>query len=206
MDLDDNLFVGLIICVIAMAALSAYPFIPAYTLLPQPSSVEPHETPDVSPEREWMSVQKTANQRDFLRRIIVYGGFSRPYNCDQCAPARYFNWPYSCRIEHKRDDIVITPGHTAKLIPQFDYGTYEALMLARPLSSKLTQGQRIAMTTTIAQNATWRTFANLSLVDRRKSVSISIEDVRMGWAVERRRGASVFEYNHQNPEGLHFLI
>jgi hypothetical protein len=89
---------------------------------------------------------------------------------------------------------------------KFDYGTYEALMLARPLSSKLTQGQRIAMTTTIAQNATWRTFANLSLVDRRNSVSLSIEDVRMGWAVEKRRGASVFEYNHQNPEGLHFLI
>jgi hypothetical protein len=78
--------------------------------------------------------------------------------------------------------------------------------LETPLSSKLTQGQRIAMTTTIAQNATWRTFANLSLVDRRKSVSLSIEDVRMGWVVEKRRGASVFEYNHQNPEGVHFFI
>jgi len=85
---------------------------------------------DISPDRSSM---KTRNNEDqyLLGARLVKSQYDQHCSCDEHAEHLYFNWPYSCHIQHKKDDVVVKAGSRPKLDGGFGNPPYESLSLAK---------------------------------------------------------------------------
>ncbi|KAF2820616.1 hypothetical protein CC86DRAFT_411912 [Ophiobolus disseminans] len=127
MDSPDILFVTLVIStLVSIIVVTVVHALSSHRPEHQPPVIED----DTTPQRPWIVSRKQADCKAFLRRLLFHD-FPHPCNCNECSPALYFNYLYSCIYHHSKDDIVNAPGQTATLTPQFDLPPYEASMLVR---------------------------------------------------------------------------
>jgi hypothetical protein len=84
---------------------------------------------DLSAQRPTM-VSGSKDDQLRLRTRLIMKHYELHCSCDEHAKNLYFNWPYSCAIQRKEDDIVVQAVSRPTLVSEFGDGPYEALALA----------------------------------------------------------------------------
>jgi len=110
---------------------------------------------DISANRPAM-ISRDKENRTILDVRLIKSNFEFHCSCDSHAKQLYFNWPYTCRIKHNEDDIILQPNLRPTLIQDHEDGIYEPLSLTHRTIEYFSRPESAMDSSQTAALAQWR--------------------------------------------------